>query len=109
VQDINLHKISFHRRKIQPKEGEVVKREPKARPLPRTPHPRNVQDPQAIRTIVVSGLPSSIDSKTLWKKIRKYEGAQTVEWPAKVENGLEDSSTGENKFIFHLLLILTVY
>jgi nucleolar protein 4 len=104
MHNINLHKISFHCRKTQPKEGEVVKREPKARPLPRTPHPRNVQDPQAIRTIVVSGLPSSIDSKTLWKKIRKYEGAQTVEWPAKAENGVEDSSTGEDIFIFHLLL-----
>jgi hypothetical protein len=53
-----------------------------------------VHDPQAIRTVVVSGLPTTIDSKTLWKKIRKYDGAQKVEWPVKAENGEEDQSTG---------------
>lgn len=79
----------------QPKEGETVQREPKARPQPRVPHLRNVHDPQAIRTVVVSGLPSPIDSKTLWKKIRKYEGAEKVDWPVKADNGEEDSSTGE--------------
>ena len=73
-----------------------MKREPKARPPPRAPHPRNVHDPQAIRTIIVSGLPSAIDSKSLWKKIRKYEGAETVEWPAKGDNEKDDPSTGEN-------------
>ena len=71
-----------------------MKREPKARPPPRAPHPRNVHDPQAIRTIIVSGLPSAIDSKSLWKKIRKYEGAETVEWPAKGDNEKDDPSTG---------------
>jgi nucleolar protein 4 len=73
----------------------VVKREPKARPLPRNPHARSIHDPHAIRTIVISGLPSSIDSKALWKKVRKYEGAEAVEWPAKSENGIEDSNAGE--------------
>jgi nucleolar protein 4 len=53
-----------------------------------------VNDPLAIRTILVSGLPTSINQKTLWKKLRKFEGAQSVEWPAKIAGG-EDLSTGE--------------
>ena len=55
---------------------------------------RKVNDPLAIRTIVVSGLPSSINQKTLWKKLRKFEGAENVEWPAKTAGG-EDLSTGK--------------
>jgi len=51
-------------------------------------------DPNAIRTIVVSGLPPSIDSKMLWKKIRKYEGAEKVEWPVQNELKDNDPSTG---------------
>ncbi|KAG9311398.1 hypothetical protein JVU11DRAFT_8509 [Chiua virens] len=58
---------------------------------------RKVNDPLAIRTIVVSGLPSSIDQKTLWKKLRKYEGAENVEWPAKTSVG-EDQSTAHVLF-----------
>lgn len=38
-----------------------------------------VKDPDAIRTTVISGLPASVDQKTLWKKIRKYSGAERVE------------------------------
>ncbi|KAE9410201.1 hypothetical protein BT96DRAFT_953357 [Gymnopus androsaceus JB14] len=52
------------------------------------PHfPKAANDPLAIRTIVVSGIPSDIDSKVLWKKFRKYEGAEKVDWPVQ--------STGE--------------
>lgn len=53
------------------------------------------RDPLAIRTVVISGLPS-LDSKGLWKKIRKYEGAGEVQWPIKCENGAEDASTGSS-------------
>lgn len=35
-----------------------------------------------------------MDSKGLWKKIRKYEGAGEVQWPIKRDNGVEDASTG---------------
>jgi nucleolar protein 4 len=52
-------------------------------------------DPLAIRTIVVSGLPS-LDSKGLWKKFRKYEGAEEVQWPIKRDDGIEDVSTGSS-------------
>lgn len=40
---------------------------------------KSEKDPNAIRTVMISGLPSPIDQKTLWKKVRKYEGAQSVE------------------------------
>lgn len=50
-------------------------------------------DPLAIRTIVISGLPPGVDSNALWKKVRKYDGAEKVEWPVSI-NGLEDASTG---------------
>ena len=51
-------------------------------------------DPVAIRTIIISGLPPSIDSKVLWKKIRKYDGAEKVEWPVQSELKEESSSAG---------------
>jgi len=52
------------------------------------------KDPLAIRTLVLSGLPSSIDAKLLWKKVRKQEGAEKVDWPAKLQTGEEDSTQG---------------
>ncbi|CAL1711096.1 unnamed protein product [Somion occarium] len=56
-----------------------------------------LEDPLAIRTIVVSGLPTSIDSKALWKKVRKYKGAEKVDWPIQ-KDGLEDKSTAHVLF-----------
>lgn len=65
---------------------------------PKAPH-----DPTAIRTIVVSGLPQGLDAKQLWKKIRKYDGAEKVDWPHKSEDGTEDSSIGvPSSFMLHL-------
>ncbi|EGN94574.1 hypothetical protein SERLA73DRAFT_96776 [Serpula lacrymans var. lacrymans S7.3] len=72
--------------------GDVVK-EPKARPTSHVSHPQKVNDPLAIRTIVISGLPTSIDAKTLWKKIRKHKGAEKVDWPAKTAEGDEDATS----------------
>lgn len=51
----------------------------KPQPTPRPSVTKVEKDPNAIRTIVISGLPSSIDSKILWKKVRKYEGAEKLE------------------------------
>jgi nucleolar protein 4 len=62
--------------------------------LPRVPVAGVPHDPVAIRTIVISGLPTSIDSKVLWKKIRKYRGAEKVEWPVQSELKEEVSSAG---------------
>ncbi|KAF8235216.1 hypothetical protein L208DRAFT_1392741 [Tricholoma matsutake] len=82
----------------KPKEkGDSIKTESKRKP-PRPSHPRLPQDPLAIRTIVVSGIPPSIDSKVLWKKIRKYEGAEKFDWPIKVSNGDDDLSTAHVLF-----------
>lgn len=80
--------------KNRPK-ADDAKKEPE--PPVRTLLAHKVNDPLAIRTIVVSGLPSSINQKTLWKKLRKFEGAESVEWPAKIVGG-EDSSTGDLAF-----------
>jgi len=52
------------------------------------------KDPLAIRTVVLSGLPPSIDAKVLWKKVRKQEGAEKVDWPAKLQTGEEDPTQG---------------
>ncbi|KAF5379115.1 hypothetical protein D9615_005877 [Tricholomella constricta] len=79
--------------KEKDEKGEVVKRESKPRPPPRPQQPRLPHDPLAIRTIVVSGLPPSIESKVLWKKIRKYDGAEKVDWPVKSSSG-DDNTTG---------------
>ncbi|KAL0581815.1 RNA recognition motif-containing protein [Marasmius crinis-equi] len=82
----------------KPKEGtdgkkEKVKKEPSTTAQPRPSHPRPPQDSLAIRTIVVSGLPSAVDSKTLWKKFRKCPGAEKVDWPAKAEDAHEASNS----------------
>uniref|UniRef100_D8Q385 RRM domain-containing protein n=1 Tax=Schizophyllum commune (strain H4-8 / FGSC 9210) TaxID=578458 RepID=D8Q385_SCHCM len=70
---------------------------PKAPHTPKAPRAPISHDPNAIRTIVISGLPSGIDQKTLWKKVRKYDGAESVQWPASV-GGAEDKSTAEAIF-----------
>ncbi|KAF8068858.1 hypothetical protein FPV67DRAFT_1093520 [Lyophyllum atratum] len=77
--------------------SETVEKESKPRPPPRPQQPRLPHDPLAIRTIVVSGLPPSIDSGVLWKKIRKYEGADKVDWPVK-SNGGDDNTTAHVLF-----------
>lgn len=79
----------------EPKDGRdpPVKKEAKPRPPP-TLHPRAPHDPLAIRTVIVSGLPPAVDAHSLWKKMRKYKGAEKCDWPAKADNA-EDATTGE--------------
>jgi len=79
--------INFVQKHQEKGEGDESVKQPKQK-LPRA---STHQDPLAIRTIVISGLPLSLDSKVLWKKIRKYEGAEKVDYP--IVNG-EDHSTG---------------
>ena len=70
-------------------------RSPTASPLPASVLPASVTVPLnasqelAVRTVIVTGLPSPLDSKTLWKKIRKCP-AQELTWPINKENGDED-------------------
>ena len=70
---------------------------PTARTIPRSKAhvPNPSRDPLSIRTVVVTGLPL-VDSKSLWKKFRKYEGAEEVQWPIKRDDGVEDASTGSS-------------
>ncbi|KAK7023842.1 ribosome biogenesis [Favolaschia claudopus] len=80
----------------KPKEpGDRVKTEAKPRPQPRLHAPA---DPLAIRTVIVSGLPSQIDAKILWKKFRKYAGAEKVDWPAKNDQEDDDPATAQVLF-----------
>ncbi|KAJ7093119.1 hypothetical protein C8R44DRAFT_815616 [Mycena epipterygia] len=80
----------------KPKEkGERVKTDSKPRPPPRVHLPH---DPLAIRTIIVSGLPSPVDSKVLWKKFRKYPGTEKVDWPIKNDDGEDDPATAHVLF-----------
>ncbi|KAF7359430.1 Ribosome biogenesis [Mycena sanguinolenta] len=80
----------------KPKEkGERAKTESKPRPPPRVHAPH---DPLAIRTIIVSGLPAAVDSKVLWKKFRKYPGAEKVDWPIKNDEGEDDPATAHVLF-----------
>ncbi|CDO75284.1 hypothetical protein BN946_scf184334.g2 [Trametes cinnabarina] len=81
--------------------GEVKKEEKKQANKPAAPRPAKhtgPSDPLAIRTVVISGLPESVDSKPLWKKVRKLKGAEKVEWPVKNEAGEEDRSTAHALF-----------
>lgn len=45
----------------------------------KTPMQKMPKDPNAVRTVLISGLPSSVDHKTLWKKLRKLKGAESAE------------------------------
>ena len=57
-----------------------MKAERKPAPKPKiSTVPKGEKDPNAIRTIVISGLPSSVDQKALWKKVRKCDGAEKVD------------------------------
>ncbi|EPQ51443.1 hypothetical protein GLOTRDRAFT_81029 [Gloeophyllum trabeum ATCC 11539] len=77
---------------------EKTEKAPKPRPEPRPRAAPSQSDPLAIRTIVIAGLPSSIDSKSLWKKVRKYGGAEKVEWPLKRDDGTEDPTSAHAVF-----------
>ncbi|KAL5505029.1 NOP4 [Sanghuangporus vaninii] len=80
--ELNGRKLRVQMADRKPKENlteKKVKSERKTAITPQVPHPKTPKDPNAIRTLIISGLPSSIDKKALWKKIRKYEGAESVE------------------------------
>ncbi|KZS87304.1 RNA-binding domain-containing protein [Sistotremastrum niveocremeum HHB9708] len=78
--------------------GKHTPGEPKEKKEKKTTVPRITKDPNAVRTIVISGLNSSISSKHLWKKIRKCPGAQSIEYPIP-----SDPSLGTSPRIAHAL------
>ena len=94
VHSPSLETMCFdHHCKSTSKEDGKASNQPKPRPSVRASQPRKPHDPLAIRTITVTGLPKSINSKSLWKKSRKYDGAEKVEWPVIVD-GSEDLESG---------------
>lgn len=99
---IDGRSIRVQRADTKPKDG-TTPSEPKPRPTAKHPVSHKAKDPLAIRTIVISGLAPSVDAKSLWKKIRKHEGAETVEWPLKSADGVEDPTTGMSIYISHLV------
>ncbi|KIK24372.1 hypothetical protein PISMIDRAFT_29173 [Pisolithus microcarpus 441] len=80
--------------KPKPKADSVKKEEEEEIKLPAL----ESKDPFAIRTILISGLPSTIDLKALWKKVRKLDGAENVVWPGKTASGDEDPTTASVLF-----------
>ncbi|KAG6919826.1 hypothetical protein DXG01_000331 [Tephrocybe rancida] len=68
-----------HKPKDPAEKSETVRKGPKPKAPSRPQQPRTPNDPLAIRTIVISGLPASVDSRVLWKKVRKYNGAEKIE------------------------------
>lgn len=71
---------------------------------PRRPNPPvktpKIRDPLATRTVVVSGLATDVDSKSLWKKFRKCNDVEKIsQWPFKTESGEEDPSKAEILFL----------
>jgi nucleolar protein 4 len=80
---------------LQPRPGEDSPKKsqsPVKRPNPISPNPTKSKDPDAIRTITITGLPKDIDSKVLWKKVRKQPGAESIKYPAILADGSEDAT-----------------
>ncbi|KAH8110883.1 RNA-binding domain-containing protein [Phellopilus nigrolimitatus] len=69
-------RVQWAERKTDEKKVKVERKPPA---VPRSSFPKSEKDPNAIRTIIISGLPSSVDQNTLWKKVRKCKGAESTE------------------------------
>ncbi|KAH9950747.1 RNA-binding domain-containing protein [Amylocystis lapponica] len=92
-------RVQWADRKPQDKvEGEQPKKKANKPPAVRPPQSSKPADPLAIRTVIIAGLPSEVDAKTLWKKIRKLQGAEKVEWPVTTDSGTEDRTAAHALF-----------
>ncbi|TDL20274.1 RNA-binding domain-containing protein [Rickenella mellea] len=86
---LNGRKLRVQWPENKPKDkNERTKTEKPSRPTPRAPTSKLHKDPDAIRTIIISGLPPSIDQKAVWKKVKKYDGAEKVELHEGVAHAL---------------------
>ncbi|KAG8958673.1 RNA recognition motif-containing protein [Tulasnella sp. 419] len=52
-----------------------------------TSNSRASRDPNAIRTVVLANLPKGVTNSVLWKKLRKQDGAEDVEYPVQDQYG----------------------
>ncbi|WVO15672.1 hypothetical protein L204_103333 [Cryptococcus depauperatus] len=58
-----------------------------SKPIPGQNDPAKTSDPNAIRTLVISGLPPGLTKKELWKKIKKINDKAEIIFPVLVEHG----------------------
>ncbi|KAL6300364.1 hypothetical protein BKA93DRAFT_536324 [Sparassis latifolia] len=99
VLDGRILRVQWAEYKSKDKTQKEKSEKKQPRPSVPRPHPNPAShDPLAIRTVVIGGLPASIDSKTLWKKIRKLEGAEKVEWPITSDAGVGGHSVAHALF-----------
>ena len=104
VKDISCLEVRILTRNIFYKPHDIADGSPgpKAKKPQRPPQPKTttgLPDPVAIRTIVISALPSTVDSNSLWKKVRKLDGAEMIsQWPGKTSAGEDDPSTAHVLF-----------
>ncbi|WWD21915.1 hypothetical protein CI109_106403 [Kwoniella shandongensis] len=78
-------RLSLKERKVERAEAQL---NPKPKPTPRSaPGEEKSSDPNAIRTLVLSGLPEGITKNVLWKKIRKVNENAEVVYPVPAEEG----------------------
>jgi nucleolar protein 4 len=73
------------------KERGTADREPKK--VKKEPVAETVKDPNAIRTLVLSGLPKDITKNVLWKRVRKVHDGVDLRYPVEGE-----ADTGTSAF-----------
>ncbi|KAK8846604.1 hypothetical protein IAR55_005690 [Kwoniella newhampshirensis] len=78
-------RLSLKERKVERAEAQL---NPKPKPTPRAaPGEEKSSDPNAIRTLVLSGLPEAITKNVLWKKVRKVNENAELVYPVTSEDG----------------------
>ncbi|WWC67499.1 uncharacterized protein I206_101407 [Kwoniella pini CBS 10737] len=76
------------------KDRKALANDPESRPKPRIAagEDKPTGDPNAIRTLVLSGLPEGITKNVLWKKVRKVDDKAELVYPVPAEEGETESS-----------------
>nr|XP_018265951.1 nucleolar protein 4 [Kwoniella dejecticola CBS 10117]OBR88109.1 nucleolar protein 4 [Kwoniella dejecticola CBS 10117] len=73
------------------KDRKALANDPELRPKPQpriaAGEDKPVGDPNAIRTLVLSGLPEGITKNVLWKKVRKVDDKAELVYPVPAEEG----------------------
>ncbi|ODN75187.1 hypothetical protein L202_06385 [Cryptococcus amylolentus CBS 6039] len=71
-----------------------------SKPIPGQTDNKGPSDPNAIRTLVLSGLPAGITKAVLWKKIRKTNDKAEVVYPVEAEEGEEKPAEDVAQVLF---------
>ncbi|KAF6760551.1 hypothetical protein DFP72DRAFT_1062930 [Ephemerocybe angulata] len=83
-------RIQWADKKVHDAEPTQKREQPKRPREPLTKTPQTPHDPLAVKTLIVSGLPTPLEPNVLWKKIRKCPGADKLIYPAKDVSGEDD-------------------